>query len=89
LWYVKGINPYRISLNNRTLNYNITMNTFSHQISPLDQFEIRDLLSLEAPILANSSISVTNIGLYLTIGGGLIFMLNLVSTNDEKIESNG
>ena len=36
--------------------------------SPLDQFEIRDLLSLNASILGNLNISLTNIGLYLTIG---------------------
>ncbi|KAK4538935.1 hypothetical protein RGQ29_032148 [Quercus rubra] len=37
-------------------------------MSPLDQFEIRNLLSIDAPLLGNTSISLTNIGLYLTIG---------------------
>ena len=41
--------------------------------SPLDQFEIRNLLSLDAPILGNLSLSITNIGLYLIIAGYLIF----------------
>ncbi|CAL3972185.1 unnamed protein product [Diplocarpon coronariae] len=36
--------------------------------SPLDQFEIRNLLSLDAPIFGNLHISLTNIGLYLTLG---------------------
>jgi len=58
-------------------------------MSPLDQFEIRDLLSLDAPILGNMSLSLTNIGLYLTIGGFLVTILNLVSTNDDKLVSNG
>lgn len=65
------------------------MQTFSHQISPLDQFEIRNLLSVEAPIMDNSSLSLTNIGLYLTIGGYLVFVLSVTSTNNNEIVSNG
>ena len=64
------------------------MQTFSQNISPLDQFEIRDLLSVDAPILANLSLSLTNIALYLTIGGYFLFILNLMSTNNNKIVSN-
>jgi len=64
------------------------MNFFSNIISPLDQFEIRDLISLNAPILGNLSLSLTNIGLYLTIAGYLVFVLSLVSNNNEKIVSN-
>ena len=56
--------------------------------SPLDQFEIRNLLSLDAPILGNLHISVTNIGLYLTIGGFLVLTLNILATNYNKIVSN-
>jgi F-type H+-transporting ATPase subunit a len=56
--------------------------------SPLDQFEIRNLLSLDAPILGNLHISLTNIGLYLTIGSLLILILNVLSTNYNKIVSN-
>lgn len=56
--------------------------------SPLDQFEIRNLLSLNAPILGNLSLSLTNIGLYLTIAGYIVFVLNLVSTNNNKVVSN-
>jgi len=37
-------------------------------VSPLNQFEIRDLLSLDAPVLGNLHISITNIGLFLMIG---------------------
>ena len=57
-------------------------------ISPLDQFEIRDLISLNAPILGNLSLSLTNIGLYLTLGGYLVFVLSLVSNNNNHIISN-
>lgn len=56
--------------------------------SPLDQFEIRNLLSIEAPILANIQISLTNIGLYLTIGAFLILSFNLLAVNYNKIVSN-
>lgn len=64
------------------------MNSFSCIMSPLDQFEVRDLLSLNAPILGNLSLSLTNIGLYLVLGGYLVFMLSLVATNNEKVISN-
>ena len=42
---------------------------------PLDQFEIRNLTILDAPILGNSSLSLTNISLYLTLGGYLVFAI--------------
>jgi hypothetical protein len=58
-------------------------------ISPLDQFEIRNLLNIEAPLFGNMFLSITNIGLYLTIGGYLTFMLSILSTNEERIVPNG
>ena len=64
------------------------MNSFLYITSPLDQFEIRNLLSLDAPILGNLSLSLTSIGLYLTIGGYLLLMLNLMATNNNKVVSN-
>jgi hypothetical protein len=57
--------------------------------SPLDQFEIRNLLSLNAPILGDFSLSLTNIGLYLTISGFLILSLSILTTNYNKLVSNG
>jgi len=64
------------------------MNFFSNIISPLDQFEIRNLISLDAPVLGNLSLSLTNIGLYLTIAGYLVFIISLVSNNNNRIISN-
>lgn len=64
------------------------MNFFRNIISPLDQFEVRNLLSLDAPVLGNLSLSITNISLYLTIGGYLIFMIGLLSTNNNKLLPN-
>ena len=61
---------------------------FTEISSPLDQFEIRDLLSIDAPLLANIHISITNIGLYLTVGAFLILSLNLLATNYNRVVSN-
>ena len=63
-------------------------NLFPEISSPLDQFEIRNLLYLDAPILANMHLSITNIGLYLTIGAFLILSFNLLATNYNKLVSN-
>jgi len=62
--------------------------TFTEIISPLDQFEIRNLISLDAPILANLHLSLTNIGLYLTISAFIILTLNIVGNNYDKVVSN-
>jgi len=57
--------------------------------SPLDQFEIRNLISLNAPILGDFNLSLTNIGLYLTISGFIILGLNVLTNNYNKLVSNG
>jgi len=66
------------------------MSNFSYTTitSPLDQFEIRNLLSLDAPILGNFHLSLTNIGLYLTLGAFFVLTLNVLATNYNKIVSN-
>lgn len=61
--------------------------SFTDVPSPLDQFEIRNLLSIDAPVLANIHLSLTNIGLYITIGAFLILSLNVLATNYNKIVS--
>lgn len=61
---------------------------FTEISSPLDQFEIRNLLSIHAPVIANINISLTNIGLYLTISAFLILSLNILAINYNKIISN-
>jgi F-type H+-transporting ATPase subunit a len=57
-------------------------------LSPLTQFEIRDLLYLDAPILGNLHISITNIGFYLTIGALFILIINLLGTNYNRLVGN-
>lgn len=56
--------------------------------SPLDQFEVRDLLSIDAPLIANLHLSITNIGLYLSIAGLIAIIASKLSTNNEKVVSN-
>lgn len=53
--------------------------------SPLDQFEIRNFLSLDAPILADLHLSLTNIGLYLTIAALTILAVSVLATNYNKV----
>ena len=59
------------------------MNTFLPlwNNSPLDQFTIRNLVSIKGDILGNINISLTNIGLYLLITTFIIIMLYLIATN--------
>ena len=56
--------------------------------SPLDQFEIRDLVSLDVPVLAGLHISLTNIGLYLLIGAFTALSLIIIANNKNKVVSN-
>jgi F-type H+-transporting ATPase subunit a len=57
-------------------------------LSPLDQFEIRDLVSINLGILNNCHISLTNIGLYLTISMLIILGINILTTNYNRLVSN-
>lgn len=67
------------------ISTNIAQN---NNTSPLDQFAIRNLLSLDAPILGDANISLTNMGLYLTISAFIIITLYLISNNYNKVVSN-
>jgi F-type H+-transporting ATPase subunit a len=64
------------------------MNTINIITSPLDQFEIRDLISIDAPLLANLHISLTNIALYLVLAFFITLNINLLGNNYNKIVSN-
>jgi F-type H+-transporting ATPase subunit a len=60
---------------------------FLETTSPLDQFEIRDILNLE--ILGGIfHLSLKNIGFYLSIATLLILTLGLLATNYNKLVSN-
>jgi hypothetical protein len=56
--------------------------------SPLDQFEIRNLISLDVPILGYLRIFVTNIAFYLIIATVIALAFNLLGTNKDKIVAN-
>ncbi len=72
---IDAVNPFELP----------TIDTSVWVASPLDQFEIRNLLSLDVPILANLHLSITNIGLYLTIAALVTLSLNILATNYNKI----
>jgi len=55
--------------------------------SPLDQFEIRDLISLKASIIFNGNISLTNLGLYLLLGLLIVILFNENAVNLCKVVS--
>jgi F-type H+-transporting ATPase subunit a len=57
-------------------------------LSPLDQFEIRDLISINLGIINNSHLSLTNIGFYLIISIIIILSINILATNYNKLVSN-
>lgn len=49
--------------------------------SPLDQFEIRDLITIDIPVINNIHISLTNICEYLLISFLIIIVLNNLILN--------
>lgn len=56
--------------------------------SPLDQFEIRNLISLKADILGNIQLSMSNIGIYILISLFIILVVYLISNNLNYITPN-
>lgn len=58
-----------------------------YSTSPLDQFEIRSLLSIDSPVL-NIHLSLTNIGLYLVSGTVVAILVSVVANNNNKVVSN-
>ena len=82
LWLTIEYNYNNYIMQEITKFFNLTREI----ISPLDQFEIRDLLSIDA--LGNLHLSITNIGLYLMIGVFFILTLSLLSTNYNRLVGN-
>jgi hypothetical protein len=72
---------------NFSLDSTRTQNTQLDILSPLDQFEIRDILNVEL-LGGNLHLSLTNIGIYLTIGGLIILTSGIIATNYNKLVSN-
>lgn len=65
----------------------INSNNLFVNLSPLDQFEIKNFISINSNLLS-SNFSLTNIGLYLIISGFLIIGLHLLAINYNRIISN-
>lgn len=61
-----------------------TINQFNI-ISPLDQFEVTNLIGVNAPILGYLNIGLTNLGLYSLTVLLVILSLHLVTNNNNKI----
>jgi len=55
--------------------------------SPMDQFEVRSLLSLDVPILGNINLYISNIGMYLTIGFLIVLILNILVANNKLVSN--
>jgi F-type H+-transporting ATPase subunit a len=58
---------------------------YNFNTNPLDQFEIRELLSLQISFLNNLNISLTNITLYLLIAFLIAFALHINTNNNFKL----
>ena len=56
-----------------------------HNFSPLDQFEVNNLIGLNAPILGYINLSLTNLGLYSLIVLSSILSLHYVTNNNNRI----
>lgn len=54
-------------------------------LNPLDQFEIRDLLIMEIPLINNIHISLTNMTLYLTISFIIIVIMNTMTNKNMNV----
>jgi F-type H+-transporting ATPase subunit a len=57
-------------------------------LSPLDQFEIRDFISIDTPLFINTHISLTSIGVYIALTGLVAIFFNIIATNNKIIFSN-
>jgi F-type H+-transporting ATPase subunit a len=53
--------------------------------SPLEQFEVRSLISIIAPILGYINITLSNLGLYSILILFIILSLHIISNNENKI----
>jgi F-type H+-transporting ATPase subunit a len=65
-----------------SLQFNI--NNFNN-FSPLDQFEVTNLIGVNAPILGYLNLSLTNLGLYSLIILSVILSLHFITNNNNKI----
>ena len=53
--------------------------------SPLEQFEVTSFVGLNAPILGQFNLSLTNLGLYSLIVVFLVLSLHIIANNNHKL----
>ena len=53
--------------------------------SPLEQFEVVNLINISAPIIGHSHLALTNLALYSLIVTFLVIGLHLVGNNESKL----
>ena len=68
-----------------SFNSNISVNSSLVINSPLEQFEITNLISFNAPILGYFNITITNLALYATLVIVLVTGLHLLANNQTKL----
>ena len=76
--YLTSLAQHNLSILNPS--YMASLTSEVENVSPLDQFEIRDLLSFDVSFF-NFHLALTNIGFYLIVGAFLVITLNLLATN--------
>ena len=54
--------------------------------SPLEQFEVTSLIGINAPILGNLNITLTNLGLYSVLVLFLVIGLHYIGNNNKKLD---
>jgi len=59
------------------------INFFIH--SPLEQFEVTNLISINAPIFGYLNITLSNLGLYSILVLSLIILIHYMGNNDNKL----
>ena len=53
--------------------------------SPLEQFEVTNLIGLNAPILGYFNLTLTNLALYCILVLFLVFSLHIIANNNTKL----
>ena len=53
--------------------------------SPLEQFEVTSLIGINAPLLGNLNLTLTNLGLYSLVVLFLVIGLHYVGNNNKKL----
>lgn len=56
--------------------------------SPLDQFEVSSLISIQLPIFGHLNFSLTNLGLYTIITVYLLLGFHFMASNNKKLIPN-